>query len=97
MLYEVITTESIWKSVAPLAGINDDTLMLQAFPAFDAAKVDEVALADQEWVKQFIVSVRNIRAEMNVAPSVPLNVLLKADAIDSKRAADNEAFSYNFV
>ena len=85
-------TESIWKSVAPLAGINEDTLMLQAYPAFDAAKVDEIALADQEWVKQFIVSVRNIRAEMNVAPSVPLTVLLKADATDSQRAADNEAF-----
>jgi valyl-tRNA synthetase len=42
--------------------------------------------------EQFIVSVRNIRAEMNVAPSVPLTVLLKADGVDSQRAADNEAF-----
>ena len=48
-------------------------------------------LADQEWVKQFIVSIRNIRAEMNVAPSVPLTVLLKADAVDAARAAANAA------
>jgi valyl-tRNA synthetase len=87
-------SEEIWKNVAPLAGVGfseGDTLMLQAYPAFDAAQVDEAALADQEWVKQFIVSIRNIRAEMNVAPSVPLTVLLKADAVDAARATANEA------
>lgn len=85
-------TETIWKSVAPLAGVHADTIMMQAFPEFDATKVDDAAMADQEWVKEFIVSIRNIRAEMNVAPSVPLNVLLKCDAKDAERAADNEAF-----
>ena len=85
-------TETIWKSVAPLAGVNADTIMLQAFPEFDAAKVDDAAMADQEWVKEFIVGIRNIRAEMNVAPSVALNVLLKCDGKDAQRAGDNEAF-----
>jgi len=85
-------TEEIWKSVAPLAGIQGDTLMLQAYPTFDASQVDEAALADQEWIKQFIVGIRNIRAEMNVAPSVALDVLLKADTQDARRATDNEAF-----
>lgn len=79
-------TETIWKSVAPLAGVHADTIMIQAFPEFDAAKVDDAAMADQEWVKEFIVSIRNIRAEMNVAPSVPLNVLLQCDAKDAQRA-----------
>ncbi|MNO86686.1 Valine--tRNA ligase [compost metagenome] len=85
-------TETIWKSVAPLTGVNADTIMLQAFPEFDAAKVDEAAMADQEWVKEFIVGIRNIRAEMNVAPSVGLNVLLQCDGKDAQRAGDNEAF-----
>ena len=87
-------SEEIWQNVAPLADVGfqaGDTLMLQAYPAFDAARVDEAVLADQEWVKQFIVSIRNIRAEMNVAPSVPLTVLLKADAVDAARAAANAA------
>jgi valyl-tRNA synthetase len=85
-------TETIWKSVAPLTGVHADTIMLQAFPEFDAAKVDETAMADSEWVKEFIVGIRNIRAEMNVAPSVALNVLLKCDGKDGQRATDNEAF-----
>jgi len=87
-------TEEIWQNVAPLAGVGfkaGDSLMLQAYPRVDDSKLDEVALADQEWVKQFIISIRNIRAEMNVAPSVPLTVLLKADDQDAQRAAANAA------
>ncbi|MGL5287655.1 MAG: valine--tRNA ligase [Aeromonas sp.] len=85
-------TETIWKSVAPLAGITADTIMLQPFPAFEQDNVDETALADSEWIKEFIVGIRNIRAEMNVAPSVPLEVLLACNEVDAKRAADNETF-----
>jgi valyl-tRNA synthetase len=40
-------------------------------------------------VKEFIVAIRNIRAEMNVAPSVGLNVLLTCNAQDSQRVAAN--------
>ncbi len=43
--------------------------MLQPFPQYDASQVDEAALADTEWLKQAIVAVRNIRAEMNIAPA----------------------------
>ena len=41
-------------------------------------------------MKQFIISIRYNRAEMMVAPSVPLTVLLKADAMDAARANANE-------
>ena len=73
--------------VAKLAGVSQATVS-RALRGVD--KVDDVALADQEWVKQFIISIRNIRAEMKVAPSVPLTVLLKADAVDAARANANE-------
>lgn len=50
-----------------ICGITADTIMLQPFPEYNAAQVDEAALADTEWLKQAIVAVRNIRAEMNIA------------------------------
>ena len=40
-------------------------------------QVDDAALADTEWLKQAIVAVRNIRAEMNIAPGKPLELLLR--------------------
>jgi valyl-tRNA synthetase len=67
--------------------------MLQPFPAYDAAQVDEAALADTEWLKQAIVAVRNIRAEMNIAPGKPLELLLRGCSADAqRRVTDNQSF-----
>jgi len=86
-------TEEIWQRVAPLAGINGDTIMSQPFPKADAALMDETALNDLEWVKEFIVGIRNIRGEMDISPNKPLNVLLKnVSDIDQRRLDDNQAF-----
>ena len=84
-------TEEIWQRVAPLTSVSgENSIMMQPFPQFDASKLDEAALADIEWVKQVIVGVRNIRGEMDIAPSKPLNVLLKnATSDDLRRSEDN--------
>ncbi|WP_375057174.1 valine--tRNA ligase [Zobellella sp. DQSA1] len=85
-------TEEIWQRVAPLAGRAGDSIMLAAYPQVDAAQEDEQAMADLEWVKRFIVSIRNLRAEMNIPPSQALPVLLRPAGDDARRARDNEAF-----
>ncbi|WP_067706076.1 valine--tRNA ligase [Erwinia sp. ErVv1] len=86
-------TETIWQRVKVLKNISDDTIMLQPMPAFEASKVDDVALSDTEWLKQAIVAVRNIRAEMNIAPSRPLDVLLRASSAEVvRRVNDNHSF-----
>jgi valyl-tRNA synthetase len=86
-------TETIWQRVKPLTGAQGDTIMLAPFPSYDAAKVDATAMADLEWVKQVIVAVRNIRAELNIAPSKPLNALLRGvSAQDQARVEANQAF-----
>lgn len=84
-------TETIWQRVAPLANINADTIMLQAFPQFDESQVDESAMADLEWVKQFIVAIRNIRGEMDISPNKPLDVLLKNASDEDKRRLEENA------
>ncbi|ABO22794.1 valine--tRNA ligase [Shewanella loihica] len=86
-------TETIWQRVKPLAGVEGDTLMLAEFPVYQASKVDEAAMADLEWVKQVIVAVRNIRAELNIAPSKPLNAMLRSvSAQDKARVEANQTF-----
>ncbi|GAA5189935.1 valine--tRNA ligase [Ferrimonas gelatinilytica] len=83
-------TEEIWQTVAPMVGKGGDTIMLKRYPQFDASLVDEAAKGDLEWVKQFIVAVRNVRGELNVAPSKPLKVLLKnASEQDLARVSAN--------
>ena len=69
-------TEEIWQRVAPLAGRDGETIMLEPYPQPDAERIDEQASAEMEWVMGVILGVRKIRSGMNIAPSRRLPVLL---------------------
>ncbi|SJL83610.1 valine--tRNA ligase [Vibrio palustris] len=80
-------TETIWQSVKPLVdGVSGETIMLQALPQYDENNFHQEALDDIEWVKAFITSIRNLRAEYDINPGKPLEVMLKAaNDIDASR------------
>jgi valyl-tRNA synthetase len=77
-------TEEIWQRMAPLAGKQGDTLMRQPYPEPNSARLDETAEADMAWLMAFILGVRRIRGEMDIAPNRALPVLLQ-DASDADR------------
>ncbi|NLS13591.1 valine--tRNA ligase [Vibrio sp. SM6] len=84
-------TETIWQSIKPLIpAVQGDTIMLQTLPQYDDANFNQQALDDIEWVKTFITSIRNLRAEYDINPGKPLEVMLKADAIDAARLEANK-------
>ena len=89
-------TETIWERVAPLSALkikDGDSIMVQPFPTVDTSKQDDQVLADIEWVKRFIVGIRNIRGEMDIAPSKPLSVLLRnASEEDERRLGISRTF-----
>jgi len=68
-------TEEIWQRIAPLAGRESATIMLEPYPTITEA--DKEAEAEAEWVKGFILGIRQIRGEMNIPPSKRLAVLLQ--------------------
>jgi valyl-tRNA synthetase len=70
-------TEELWQKIAPLAGKTGDTISLQAYPESQIDKIDKQAEQEIEWIKQFIVGVRRIRAEMDINPKKALPVLLQ--------------------
>ena len=69
-------TEEIWQRVAPLAGCEGDTIMLQTYPAANVDKRDAAAEAEVEWIKGFVLGVRQIRGEMDISPGKALPLLL---------------------
>ena len=82
-------TEEIWQQVAKRADIEGDTIMLRPYPG-TSDESDEVAIADIEWVKQFILGIRQIRGEMDISPGKPLPVILQgASTSDLQRADDH--------
>ncbi len=85
-------TEEIWQRVAPRAGVEGDSIMRQAFPAVTADAVDPAIESEMRWVMDFVLGVRRIRGELDIAPSVPLPARLQsASPTDLDRYARNEA------
>ncbi len=77
-------TEEIWQRVAPLVGISAPTIMLQPYPKADEAQIQHTAMVEVEWLMKFVLGVRKIRGEMNIAPGKLLPVLVQNGAIKDK-------------
>jgi valyl-tRNA synthetase len=86
-------TEEIWQRVGPLAGVTAATIMLQPYPESDGATINTDAETKIQWTMDFILGIRRIRGEMNIAPGKPLNVLLQngTDA-DQVYLKDSESY-----
>jgi valyl-tRNA synthetase len=85
-------TEEIWQRAAPRAGVEGATIMRQPFPAASADAVDPAIEAEMRWVMDFILGVRRIRGEYDIAPSVKLALRLQgASSSDLERYARHEA------
>jgi valyl-tRNA synthetase len=88
-------TEEIWQKIKPLSANTSEvkSIMSDAFPLFDVQRKDSLAEADIEWVKAFVMGIRNIRGEMDIAPSKKLPVLLNnASAQDKSRLASTSEY-----
>jgi len=86
-------TEELWQKVAPLAGIEGDTIMSQGYPKSDEKLIDKTAEDELEWVKTFIMGIRRIRSESDIAPGKPLPLIMQnASELDKQRFTDNESF-----
>jgi valyl-tRNA synthetase len=70
-------TEEIWQRVRDCAGAADPSIMLSAFPLAEEIDADASTETEMQWVMNFILGVRQIRGEMDIAPSRRLEVLLQ--------------------
>ena len=85
-------TEEIWQRIAPLAGQQGESIMLQPYPVAEASRIDAEAEADVQWIKDVITAVRNIRGEMRIAPGKELDIFLhNGGEDDHRRLQENRA------
>lgn len=83
-------TEELWQRVAPLAWIEGETIMRRNYPQADPTLIDDAVLAELEWVKRFIMGVRQIRSEMDLKPGQALPVICQhGNAEDRQRVENN--------
>jgi len=70
-------TEEIWQRVRDVAGASGPTIMVSAYPRAEEIEADSSAEAEMQWLMSFILGVRQIRGEMDIAPARRLDVLLQ--------------------
>ena len=70
-------TEELWQKVAPLLNRRGETIMLQPYPNGQELPRDESACAEIDWLRSFILGVRRIRSERDIAPGKLLVVQVK--------------------
>ncbi len=85
-------TEEIWQTVAPLAGKNGETIMLQAYPSAHEFPKDANAERELAIVKAVILGPRQIRGQLDVPQSRKIPIFVKVasepewQAIERNRA-----------
>jgi len=85
-------TEELWQRLAPLAKVTGETIMHCRYPEADEELIDNNAIEELEWVKQFIMGIRQIRSEMNVKPGLALPVVCQnGSSIDKQRIETNRS------
>jgi valyl-tRNA synthetase len=70
-------SEEIWQRVRVSAGAKGETIMRAEFPSAASVSTDRQAEPEMRWVMGFILGMRQIRGEMDIAPSRKLEVLLQ--------------------
>jgi len=72
-------TQEIWSSIPSL---DAESLSVRPYPKARPECEDQGSVGDMEFLQGTIVAVRNIRAELGVAPGVPLTVMIRAGGDD---------------
>jgi valyl-tRNA synthetase len=84
-------TEEIWQALPEAVRSSEfgvqsknqknraESIMVAAYPAADEKMIDAGIERDMQMVMDLILAIRNIRGEMNIAPSMQINVIVKVE------------------
>jgi valyl-tRNA synthetase len=77
-------TEEIWQTLPEAvrsqeSGVRSESIMIAAYPVADEKRINPEIEQDMQMVMDLILSVRNIRGEMNIAPSMQIAAIVKVE------------------
>lgn len=79
-------SEEIWQRAAPVANVSGESICDTRWPNTDEFPRDTDAETEMQWLQSFVVGIRQIRGEMDIAPGKSLPVIMdQANADDRQR------------
>jgi len=72
-------TEELWQVIKVRK--EGESISTSEYPAFDSSKINPSAEKEMEFVQDVIIALRNIRGEMNIAPSKQINAFIKSSEV----------------
>jgi len=72
-------SEELWQSIKERK--DGESISIASYPVYNEALVDEKAEAEIEMLQNIVTAIRNIRGEMNLPITKPINVILKIESI----------------
>ena len=91
-------TEEAWQPIAKELKLTGNSISTQDYPRSNNDYVDVESLQELEWSKEFINGIRKIRAEMDIAPGKPLNILLQNwSAQDQSYFENSQQYIYSLA
>ncbi|HSL89200.1 MAG TPA: class I tRNA ligase family protein, partial [Ignavibacteriaceae bacterium] len=72
-------TEELWQLTNERK--EGESISVSEFPASDKKMINESAEKEMDFVKDIITAIRNIRGEMNIAPSKKVNAMIKSGSV----------------
>ena len=78
-------TEELWNLIAEREA--GESISISSMPELDSSKIDKNAEDEIEFVQSVVTAIRNIRGEMNIAPSKEIKLILKTANVSEVQEA----------
>lgn len=70
-------TEEIWQSIREVFPLEEEALIIAAFPEADARLIDPLIDDEMRFVQESITAIRNLRKQVNLAPSLEIGIVIR--------------------
>ena len=77
-------SEEIWQQIKQIFPIQEEALIIANFPLCNENMIDNQINADMSLIQETIVSIRNLRKQLNISPAINVDILLKLSSETQK-------------
>jgi valyl-tRNA synthetase len=72
-------TEEIWQKVKAFFPLEEEALIIAAFPSVEENLIDEVIVKEMQFIQEAITAIRNLRKQIDLVPSQKVKIQINVE------------------